>query len=230
MNNPGNYFIYRHIRPDKNEPFYIGIGKHNTKWKYKRLLSTKNRNIHWQRIVELNNGVFETNILMDDLSMESVIKKECEFIKLYGRSDLRLGTLCNMTDGGEGVLRLSQESRDKISKSMLGNTRGTLISKESLKKRVLNNTGKNNWCFGKKFTEEHKDKLRQNKLGKKQSAEHVKNRTYKLKKQVIDTVSCFIYSSIGDVAIAFNKSRSQISRDIKKNMYNLKFHKVENSK
>lgn len=43
------YYLYRHIRPDKNEPFYIGVGtfKPNTK-NYKaehyRAYEIKNRN------------------------------------------------------------------------------------------------------------------------------------------------------------------------------------------
>ena len=29
--NGGNHYLYRHIRVDKNEPFYIGIGTKNKK-------------------------------------------------------------------------------------------------------------------------------------------------------------------------------------------------------
>ena len=39
-------FVYRHIRLDKNEPFYIGIGK-----KIYRAYSMKGRNKYWLRII-----------------------------------------------------------------------------------------------------------------------------------------------------------------------------------
>tara|TARA_R110001632_G_scaffold37072_1_gene93788 strand:+ start:431 stop:739 length:309 start_codon:yes stop_codon:yes gene_type:complete len=50
--------------------------------------------------------------------------KEIEFINLYGRIDLKNGTLCNMTKGGEGtgVLNpLTEYNRvSKISKTLKG--------------------------------------------------------------------------------------------------------------
>ena len=47
------YYLYRHIRLDKNEPFYIGIGTKEERYKsfemiYKRAFSKKKRNIIWQ--------------------------------------------------------------------------------------------------------------------------------------------------------------------------------------
>lgn len=41
-------YVYRHIRLDKNEPFYIGIGSDAT---YKRANTKKGRNEIWKRIV-----------------------------------------------------------------------------------------------------------------------------------------------------------------------------------
>lgn len=37
------YYIYRHIRLDKNVPFYIGIGTYNLKAKYNRSKSNKKK-------------------------------------------------------------------------------------------------------------------------------------------------------------------------------------------
>jgi len=92
-------YVYRHIRLDKNEPFYIGISKR------KRRCNDgvgSNRNIIWKRIV--NKTEYEVEIIMDDLSWEDAKKKEIEFIQLYGRIDLGTGILSNMTNGGEGRL------------------------------------------------------------------------------------------------------------------------------
>jgi len=88
--------VYRHIRLDINEVFYIGIGK-----SYKRAYSTKNRNKYWKNIT--NAIDYRVDILFDDLTWNEACEKEKEFISLYGRKDLKTGTLVNMTDGGEGA-------------------------------------------------------------------------------------------------------------------------------
>lgn len=91
-------YVYRHIRIDKNEPFYIGIGKIPN---YKRAYLKSIRNIIWKQIVA--KTTYNIEILFDDLSWDEAIIKEQEFISLYGRIDNKTGTLANMTDGGEGA-------------------------------------------------------------------------------------------------------------------------------
>jgi hypothetical protein len=91
-------YVYRHIRLDKNEPFYIGIGKDNS---YKRAFEKDKRNKFWKNIVSKTN--YEVEILIDDLSWEVACEKEKEFISLYGRKDLNTGTLVNLTNGGDGA-------------------------------------------------------------------------------------------------------------------------------
>jgi hypothetical protein len=89
-------YVYRHIRLDKNEPFYIGIGE-----KEKRAYSIYDRSALWKKIVKKSN--YEVEILFYDLTWEKACEKEKEFIKLYGRIDLKNGCLANLTDGGEGA-------------------------------------------------------------------------------------------------------------------------------
>jgi hypothetical protein len=103
-------YVYRHIRKDKDQVFYIGIGTDNN-GKYTRAYS-KNRNRYWKRIVE--NTDYEVEILLDDITKEEAIKKEIEFIQIYGRRDLGLGTLCNLTDGGEGASNMSEEGKERL--------------------------------------------------------------------------------------------------------------------
>lgn len=88
--------VYRHIRVDKNEPFYIGIGDNK-----KRAYSHRSRNKYWKNIAKQG---YEVEILFDDLTWEQACEKEKEFITLYGRKDLNTGTLVNLTDGGDGAL------------------------------------------------------------------------------------------------------------------------------
>lgn len=117
-------YVYRHIRLDKNEPFYIGIGKVK-----KRAYSKQNRNKYWQNISNITE--YDVEIIMDELTWEEACEKEKEFIKLYGRFQ-NGGTLCNMTDGGEGTLGVivSEETRKK--KSIISKSIG--ISKETREK------------------------------------------------------------------------------------------------
>jgi len=109
-------YLYRHIRLDKNEPFYIGIGEDSSKFinKYRRAYIKSDRNIVWKRIT--NKTSYKVEILLDDLTWEEACQKEIEFIKLYGRINIKTGILANLTDGGEGLSNISLESREKISK------------------------------------------------------------------------------------------------------------------
>lgn len=90
-------YVYRHIRLDKKEPFYIGIGKDAT---YKRAYqcSKTKRSEFWHNIAIKG---YEVEILMDNLTWEQACEKEIEFISIYGRKDLGQGTLVNLTNGGE---------------------------------------------------------------------------------------------------------------------------------
>jgi hypothetical protein len=119
------YYLYRHIRLDKNEPFYIGIGKVSSNIKdysidsehYRRAYSNINRNKHWRNIAQMTNYTVE--ILFESDNRQLIIQKEIEFIALYGREDLKQGSLVNMTNGGEGRdgHKLSDETKTKMSVS-----------------------------------------------------------------------------------------------------------------
>ena len=123
-------YVYRHIRLDKNEPFYIGIGSDD---RYKRANERTRRNKHWKNIVAKSD--YEVDILFDDLSWEDACKKEIEFIELYGRKDIGNGTLVNLTGGGDGAYKTipSIETRIKLSKKAKGK-----IYKESTKDKISN--------------------------------------------------------------------------------------------
>lgn len=139
-------YVYRHIRLDKNEPFYIGIGSDN---KYQRAHTHKNRNLHWKNIINITE--YRVDILIDDIDYEQAKLKEQEFIKIYGRVDTKNGILCNLTDGGDGQVGfiVSEEIRKKRSEAY----KGDKFRKE------------NNSFYGKKHTEETKRKISLKKIG-----------------------------------------------------------------
>jgi NUMOD3 motif len=150
-------YVYRHIRLDTNQVFYIGIGSSPY---YKRAKSKLDRNDFWKRIV--NKTDYKVEILFDNLTKEEAIEKEIEFIALYGRSNLGKGTLCNLTNGGEGTntLILSDASRAKMSKSQMGNTKYLLRTtpQEEINKKISQANK------GKIRTEEFKQKIKDHQL------------------------------------------------------------------
>jgi hypothetical protein len=185
-------YLYRHIRLDKNQPFYIGIGSDET---YKRAFAKKkgDRNKIWHGIVAKTD--YEVEILLDGLTYSNVIEKEKEFIALYGRIDKHTGCLCNLTDGGEGVLGIlhTEETKRKLSQKIKGckhtseavekirQTSKRPCSEEKKHKISLSNKGRKMTIeqreklsiakTGVKISDETKEKLRIAQTGKKYSAE-----------------------------------------------------------
>jgi hypothetical protein len=76
-------YVYRHIRLDTNQPFYIGIGSDRN---YSRSYTKKRRNQFWCNVAKKTEFIVE--IILDDLSWEEACLKEIEFISLYGRRDI----------------------------------------------------------------------------------------------------------------------------------------------
>lgn len=100
------YYVYQHIREDKNEIFYIGIGtkskqdlKYNT---YSRAYSKHIDNNIWLKIIAKTNWKFE--ILFESDDRKKVEQMEIDLIKKYGRKCDKTGQLCNLTLGGESNL------------------------------------------------------------------------------------------------------------------------------
>lgn len=107
------YYVYRHIRLDRNIPFYIGIGTcrlnatKNDRY-YLRAYNKNSRNNYWIKIA--NKTDYNIEIVYEDEDLNIIREKEIELIKLYGRLDQKTGTLCNFTDGGDGAFNPSSES------------------------------------------------------------------------------------------------------------------------
>jgi len=173
------YFIYRHLRLDTNEVFYIGKGKYKKSYKniYHRAYDKHNRNNYWKNITNKTN--YEVEIVIDNLTSDKANNKEIEFIELYGRIDLNKGTLVNMTNGSDGNngIIFTDLHKNKISESNKGKKHTPEI-KEHLSK--VN--------FGKKHTEETKQKIGKIHKGKKLSQETKQkiSESYKGKVSVVE--------------------------------------------
>jgi hypothetical protein len=122
----GLYYLYRHVRLDKNEPFYIGIGKKckkGVKYQYKRALDFVLRSELWKRIYNKSNKTIKVDILLESDNHEFIKQKEIEFIKLYGRINRNSGILCNFTDGGDTRAEIKITPESKLKRSELAKKR-----------------------------------------------------------------------------------------------------------
>lgn len=150
--------VYQHRRLDDNTIFYIGIGKNIS-----RAYSKKQRNKYWKNIVDKVG--YDVDILINGCTIDHAKAVEIGMISDYGRADLKLGLLVNMTDGGDGTMNHNPEVIKSISKKLTGRKRssksvenqrltriGTHLSKETKLKISLKHKGRT-------FTEEHKRKI-----------------------------------------------------------------------
>jgi len=98
---------------DTNNFFYIGIGtKYNHNKDYNRAKSKgSQRNSIWRSIVEKTD--YNIIILFESDDYNFIKQKEIELISNYGQIIKNNGTLCNLTNGGDGVLGLRDKNKIK---------------------------------------------------------------------------------------------------------------------
>jgi len=204
-----NCILYRHVRLDKNEVFYIGIAKQ----KKRPYESGSKRSLFWHRITSKTD--YEVEILFDDLSWDQAKEKEKEFIKIYGRKDLNTGTLVNMTDGGDGNINPSLSRRLKIAED----SRNRVWTDESRSKLSKSKSGKNhhmygirgdkNPLYGRKHSEESKKKMSNSRTGFVTNREVVNRIADKLRGR----------KRSPDIGIAVSEFHSKIVLDTQNGIY-----------
>jgi hypothetical protein len=129
-----NYIVYIHIRPDNNEPFYVGEGRPQ------RRFNRNGRNQYWHNIVNKNNGNFISEIVYSNLTKEQSLLKERELeVELLNKGY----HLTNLAECG---------------------TYGGMVGKKHTLESIIK-------MKHPKHTEESKEKIRQSRLGKKDSIE-----------------------------------------------------------
>lgn len=177
-------YIYRHIRLDKNEPFYIGVGGLLNNDGFYRAYKKSNRSKYWRNIISKTE--YEVEILLNDISINEALSKEKYFISLYGRKNNNTGCLVNLTDGGDGCNNMKHSEEIKKQQS----------------ERV---SGINHPNYGKTTPINVKDKIRKKLIGRKNikhSANMVNNKNSC--KKVIDTKTGNIFESAKNASLYLN--------------------------
>jgi len=110
-------YLYMHTRADKNMVFYIGVG---SSINYQRAKESQKRNNIWQKIY--NKTPIKVDIVLDNLTHRDANSWEEYLIGLYGRINNNTGSLCNMTNGGDGVKGwvISEQGRINMSNAKKG--------------------------------------------------------------------------------------------------------------
>jgi hypothetical protein len=116
-----NCQVYLHVKPETNEPFYVGRGVPGRSHSY------ASRSKRWRNVV--GKYGLKVIILEDNLTEEESHDKEKYWIAKYGRLDLGTGPLVNMTSGED----YSDTRAKNISRALNGLTRKPHSEKTKLK-------------------------------------------------------------------------------------------------
>lgn len=130
-------YVYRHIRVDKNVPFYVGVCRKAKDKYYSRAYETKERNKAWNEIV--SQTPYEVEIILDELDPFVAEQKEAEFISLYKRTKDG-GTLVNIKFGGE-ISPYGKECPWVIDRNKTGIWKGKKHKEESKRRISMSHKG-----------------------------------------------------------------------------------------
>lgn len=172
INNNFLYYVYKHTNI-YNDKVYIGITirEPRKRWGSKGC-NYKGNPIFYKDIFEYGwDEGFTHEVLFENLTKEEAEKKEIELIELYNSTDINRGY--NRNHGGHSIGKMSDETKNKISKSNTGKRR-TLEQRKLMSDIAFNMTdehkrkiseahkGLDVWNKGLTFTENEKDKIKGN--------------------------------------------------------------------
>ncbi len=248
-------YVYIYLDPRSNPPLPIYVGK--GKGSRSEFHKTKAKNpILKRKIAKINELGLEpiVEIYQNNLTDQEALNLEIELISKFGRIDLNTGTLCNLTEGGEGssgrivseeTRKLwSQQRKDKKqTEAQYAANCNRIISEETKKKQSTANKGHSRHTpeqiakikeFNKdrKHSEETKKLMSEQRKGKKQTAAQYAancNRVVKTKK-VLCLTNNEIYKSAKDAAekLGLNHSAIQaVANRSRSHHKNFKFQYIE---
>ena len=163
-----DYYVYLHRRLSDNKVFYVGKGRN------KRAFSRHGRNDRWVKTVEKHGLLVE--IVYDSLDESEAFALEKETV-LEMRYHFH-STLCNMTEGGEGVPGYKWDKSKHISSKQVG----------------------------RKLTQEHKNRISEANAGRKMPEKaKIKFQQHNLSKRVFSFIRKSLENSLVVPAIFLAK-------------------------
>lgn len=205
------FYIYQHRRPDTGYVFYVGRGKlYQRSNVLPRRAYTKNgRNVIWHGIVERNEGKYSVEIIQWCETTEEANQAEREAIKKFGKIIDNTGTLCNLTDGGEGAEGYSHtdETKNKLKQAHAKNPARIerLKSKDFIENSIARRKGNPGSMLGKYHSAEAKYKMSTQRQGGKHYAA----------KLVINTDNGIFYDCVEDAANSIDLNKWTLYKALK---------------
>ena len=203
----------------------------------KRPYTKDGRSKFWNNIV--NKYGYSVEVLAQNLSLEEAQDLEKLLIKEYGRKDLGLGNLTNLTDGGEGTINVSEEVKKKISERRKGVRNipiGHKRSADFCKKVSDSKKGKVSTFKGRTHTEEAKAKIRQKralqvitKESRLKQAKAISGGNNPSAKKIIDLKNNVVYNTMKEAAHSISIKYTTLSAMLNGySMNTTNFIKLEN--
>lgn len=114
------FYTYTYFDPITDVPFYVGKGQED-RYKAHMRFEGPNKHLHNKIKKILREDHQEPLIeIYNMVSEQDALDYEVFLIQFYGRKDLKLGPLLNLTDGGEGLTGWTDERRKAQSDRMRG--------------------------------------------------------------------------------------------------------------
>ena len=202
------YIVYQH-KNKINGKIYIGITSRNPEERWGSNGCNYKTSPHFYSAIQKYGwDNFEHNILFTNLTKEQACLKEQELIKEFNSMNREYGY--NSTSGGE-IFTMNEETKQKISQSMMGNKNGLGHVCTEDKKQKISEAQK-----GRKFTEEHKQKLSDAAKNRHVPCSEEKKKTlsqnYPHKKQVYCEELDMIYESVQECSRQLGIPATNISK------------------
>lgn len=197
-----SFYVYQLRLESDYLPFYIGKGKGSRAWVHLSPVGTdKSYKSNKIRKAQREGKYVFVEFIKMHLSEDDAHIWEAFYIAEYGRKDLGVGPLLNLTDGGEGLANPSIETRRRISEgntgkivseevrarmslSAMGNViplesrkkigesnSRRIVSEDTRKKMSESRRGENNPSYGKTPSEDTRLKIAEGNKGKTRSEE-----------------------------------------------------------
>jgi hypothetical protein len=195
------FYVYALTDPRNSDRFfYIGKGTKSRAQHHLRRSTNSENNSKQATVKAIRNDGFEPGVikLFENLTEQEALDKEIELIALYGRKDLGLGHLTNLTNGGEGTSghKHTEETKKKMREAVRpnkGKKLRTPRTPEHTAKVAKSRIGKPSPIKGTTWTDEQKANLSKLRKGSKCPTKG-KKRVYR--KEFIEKTVVFILRNL----------------------------------